>query len=71
MNTMANQRDKMVSDLQKYSQWESRLHAIMEETEEAITMQQIQDRIDAMDQLTHVRCMVRLLEYKIEKLQAA
>lgn len=68
---MTNQLDKMVSDLQKYNDWKSRLDSVMEQTEGAATMQQIQDRIDAMDQLTHVRCMVRLLEYKIEKLQAA
>lgn len=68
---MTNQLDKMVSDLQKYIAWQSRLDAVMEQTENATTMQQIQDRIDAMDQITHVRCMVGLLEYKIEKLQAA
>ena len=68
---MTNQLEKMVSDLQKYNAWKSRLDAVMEATENATTMQQIQDRIDAMDQLTHVRCMVGLLNYKIEKLQAA
>jgi cell fate (sporulation/competence/biofilm development) regulator YlbF (YheA/YmcA/DUF963 family) len=68
---MANQLEKMVSDLQKYKTWKSRLDAVMEATEGATTMQQVQDRIDAMDQLTHVRCMVGLLEYKIGKLQAA
>ena len=68
---MTNQLEKIVSDLQKYKAWQSRLDTVMEQTEGAATMQQIQDRIDAKDQLTHVRCMVRLLEYKIEKLQAA
>lgn len=68
---MSNQLGKMISDLQKYNAWKSRLDAVMEATESATTMQQIQDRIDAKDQLTHVRCMVGLLEYKIEKLQAA